>query len=53
MRHLKPIQILTPEAIELLQRAKMHLEVHNEVISSPETTQLLKELEELIEELKS
>lgn len=53
MKHLKPIQILTPDAITLIERAKMHLEVHNDVIKTPETSLLIVELEELINELKS
>lgn len=53
MKHLKPIQILTPEAITLIERAKICLEVYTEHIPSEKTTEIITELSELIKELKS
>jgi hypothetical protein len=53
MKHLKPIQILTDDAIHLLERVKIHLDTYNDVIPSDSTKSILAELSELIEELKS
>lgn len=53
MKHLKPIQVLTPDAIHLIERAKICLEVYIEHISSEQTKAIIAELDELIEELKS
>jgi len=53
LKHLKPIQILTPEAINLIERAKICLEVYTEHIPSEKTAEIIAELTELIEELKS
>ena len=53
MKHLKPIQILTDDAIYLLERVKVHLETHNDFVKSESTTKIIAELGELIEELKA
>jgi hypothetical protein len=53
MKHLKSIQILTYESINLIERAKICLEVYTEYIPSEKTTEIITELSELIKELKS
>jgi flagellin-specific chaperone FliS len=53
LKHLKPVQILTDDAIHLIERAKMMLEVYNDNVQLDKTTQIITELTELIEELKS
>ena len=53
MKHLKPIQALTDDAIYLLERVNIHLETYNDVLPSESTKNILAELGELIEELKS
>lgn len=52
MKHLKPIQILTPEAIYLLERVKMHLEAHYNVLPTEQTKDIITEFGELIDEIK-
>lgn len=53
MKHLKSIQILTNESVNLIARVKICLEVYNEHIPSEKTTEIITELSELIKELKS
>jgi hypothetical protein len=53
MKHLKPIQILTDDAINLIERAKLHLEVSNNTIANEHTKMLINDLDELIKELKA
>jgi len=53
MKHLKPVQILTDDAIYLLKRVKIVLETYNDVLPSNKTENILKEFEELIEEVKN
>lgn len=53
MKHLKPIQVLTPDGIFLLERVKMYLETYNNIIPTEATKNVIAELDELIAELKS
>jgi hypothetical protein len=53
MKHLKPMMVLTPEAIHLLERVKIHLEAHHDVLPTDSTRVLLSEFSELIEEIKN
>jgi hypothetical protein len=53
MKHLKPIQVLTDDAIFLLEKVKMYLKTYNDTIPTEATKKVIEELSELIEELKS
>jgi len=53
MRNLKPVQVLTPEGIFLLERVKMYLSTYNDTLPTENTTKIIVELTELINELKT
>jgi hypothetical protein len=53
MKTLKPIQVLTPEGIYLLERVKIHLESYNIILPNESSTGVIAELTELINELKT
>jgi hypothetical protein len=52
-RQLKPVQVLTPEGIFLLERVKIHLESYNNVLPNESSKGVIAELTELIEEIKN
>jgi hypothetical protein len=52
MKHLEPIQVLTDDAIFLLERIKIHLQTYNDTIPTEATKKVIEELSELIDELK-
>jgi hypothetical protein len=52
MKNLKPIQVLTADAICLIERAKMRLEVYNAKFDIDSTAQIISDLEKLIADLK-
>jgi hypothetical protein len=52
MKHLKPIQVLTDDAIFLLEKVKMYLTTYNDTIPTDATKKVIEELSELIDELK-
>jgi hypothetical protein len=53
MKHLKQIQILTPEAIFLLERVKMYLETYVNMIPTDRAKDIFTEFTEFIEEVKA
>lgn len=53
MKNLKPVHVLTQDAIWLLERVKMHLETYNHIVYSKHTEDIIKEFSELIDEVKN
>jgi len=57
LKHLKPVEILTPESIDKIETLIGYLEYFNDArfvsVTPPELTRVIAEAKEWIEELKS
>ena len=49
---MKYVQILTQESIEKIERAIMHLEVYNDIVPNDKTPEVIKDLKQILIQVK-